>query len=408
LCIMGDSLPTKAEATAYIQEQQLQDRLAAALNQVVQERAPNATARIGEILMKVGHEQTNVQKLRDHFAMADTDGNGSIGIEELKVFQERIGEPLAAEELQAAFVSMGGADGREISFDAFAKWYQSARAKGGALSRKGDTYSTRAARTSRVSRASKECDSDLLSSFDKRACRIVEAGEVKTLEYRAFMEYPDENGVPQRISPWHDVPLYPAGGKEAGEVHMVVEIPKYSRAKYEIATGEDFNPIKQDVKKGRLREYNYGDMLFNYGCFPQTWEDPAHITKECDAHGDNDPIDAMEIGTQIVPMGSVLRVKVLGCLAMIDDGETDWKVICINTEDPLAKQLDTIGDVEAVIPGLIGVMREWLRNYKIVDGKPPNAFGLEEKALDKAFTLNVVDETHQFWRSLVAKGLKTV
>lgn len=51
-----------------------------------------------------------------------------------------------------------------------------------------------------------------------------------------------------------------------GEVHMVVEIPKYSRAKFEIATGEEFNPIKQDVKKGALRYYNYGDMLFN--CVP--------------------------------------------------------------------------------------------------------------------------------------------
>ena len=39
------------------------------------------------------------------------------------------------------------------------------------------------------------------------------------------------------------------------QVHMLVEIPKWSRAKFEIATGESFNPIKQDVKKGRLREY---------------------------------------------------------------------------------------------------------------------------------------------------------
>jgi inorganic pyrophosphatase len=28
-------------------------------------------------------------------------------------------------------------------------------------------------------------------------------------------------------------------------------------------------------------------------------------------------------------------VKVLGCLAMIDDGETDWKVFCIRVDDPL-------------------------------------------------------------------------
>ena len=33
--------------------------------------------------------------------------------------------------------------------------------------------------------------------------------------------------------------------------------------------------MKQDVKNGTLREYAYGDMLYNYGCLPQTWEDPA-------------------------------------------------------------------------------------------------------------------------------------
>lgn len=50
------------------------------------------------------------------------------------------------------------------------------------------------------------------------------------------------------------------------------QIPKWTRKKFEIATGEEFNPIKQDTKNGKLREYTYGDMLFNYGAFPQTWE----------------------------------------------------------------------------------------------------------------------------------------
>ena len=45
---------------------------------------------------------------------------------------------------------------------------------------------------------------------------------------------------------------------------------------------------------------------------------------------------------------------------MIDDGETDWKVICINAEDPLASQLNDIDDVERVLPGYIPVIREWL------------------------------------------------
>ena len=80
---------------------------------------------------------------------------------------------------------------------------------------------------------------------------------------------------------------------------------RWSRAKFEIATGEEFNPIKQDTKNGKLREYKYGDMLFNYGAFPQTWEDPAHISPDTGCAGDNDPIDACEIGTKMFRTGAV-------------------------------------------------------------------------------------------------------
>ena len=131
-------------------------------------------------------------------------------------------------------------------------------------------------------------------------------------------------------------------------------------------------------------------MCFNYGALPQTWEDPAHTSADTGFVGDNDPIDAMEIGYKMLRTGSVTKVKVLGCLAMIDDGETDWKVVCISTEDPLAEKLNDIDDVERVMPGYIGVMREWLRMYKVVDGKPKNEFGLQERAMDKAYTMGVV------------------
>ena len=118
--------------------------------------------------------------------------------------------------------------------------------------------------------------------------------------------------------------------------------------------------------------------------------------------------DAMEIGTKIQPTGAVVRVKVLGCLAMIDDGETDWKVVCVASEDPLAAQLHDIDDVERTMPGVIHAMREWLRQYKVVDGKPLNTFGLGEKAMDKAYTMTVIEETHQFWKAFVSKGHKVV
>ena len=44
----------------------------------------------------------------------------------------------------------------------------------------------------------------------------------------------------------------------------------------------------------------------------------------------------------------------------------------------------------------------------MVDGKPQNQFGLEEKALDRAYTLEVIAETHEFWKTLTSTGQKTV
>lgn len=44
---------------------------------------------------------------------------------------------------------------------------------------------------------------------------------------------------------------------------------------------EEKTPIKQDIKKGKLRFYPY-NINWNYGLLPQTWEDPAHHSAEVD------------------------------------------------------------------------------------------------------------------------------
>lgn len=58
-------------------------------------------------------------------------------------------------------------------------------------------------------------------------------------------------------------------------------------------------------------------------------------------------------------------------------------MIAIDVNDPLAKDLHDIADVESVLPGYISGIREWFRWYKTPDGKPLNAFGFDEKALNK-------------------------
>ena len=170
---------------------------------------------------------------------------------------------------------------------------------------------------------------------------------------------------------------------------------------FEIATKEPLNPIKQDEKKGELRAFKKGDIYFNYGCFPRTWEDPEFIHPDVGVGGDNDPLDVCEIGLRQISTGTVRPVKVLGVLCMIDEGEADWKVVAIDREDPWAEKLHDIEDVERMIPGILDSVREWFRTYKIPDGKPANKFALGEKFMNRSYAMGVVHETHQAWAKLV-------
>ncbi|KAJ1415982.1 inorganic pyrophosphatase [Ochromonadaceae sp. CCMP2298] len=219
------------------------------------------------------------------------------------------------------------------------------------------------------------------------------SGEHGTASYRVNFLDKDGNGS-RPISPWHDIPL-----RDGEYFNFITEIPKYTRAKYEVNTSEEGNPIAQDVKKGQLRDY-HGPIFWNYGCLPQTWEDPNVLHPEVGCKGDNDPLDVVEIGSQVLATGSVSRVKVLGALAMIDDGELDWKVLVIRVDDALAAELHDVADVEVKCPGTVSGIREWFRWYKSPDLKPLNRFGFNERCLSRAETLEVVEETHQYWKDL--------
>lgn len=229
-------------------------------------------------------------------------------------------------------------------------------------------------------------------------------GEENTQSYRIQAV---EKGVEGKkpVSLWHDVTLVhidPATERPTPYLNFICEIPKYSRKKFEIATDEIGNPIKQDEKKGQLREFKKGDIFFNYGCFPRTWEDPTHIHPDAmGCRGDNDPLDVCEIGLRIVQPADVRPVKVLGVLCMIDDGEADWKVITIDATDKWAPFLNDISDVEKQLPGTLNAVREWFRTYKIPDGKPPNKFGLNEKFMDKSYTMQIIKECNQAWKELI-------
>jgi inorganic pyrophosphatase len=124
-------------------------------------------------------------------------------------------------------------------------------------------------------------------------------GAPNTLEHRIFIE---KDGVP--LSPFHDIPLY--ANEQQTILNMIVEIPRWTNAKMEVSRcpvsllrssvtsvrapsilgtavtndwitqickEETLNPIKQDIKKNKLRYvrncFPHKGYLWNYGAFPQ-------------------------------------------------------------------------------------------------------------------------------------------
>jgi inorganic pyrophosphatase len=123
-------------------------------------------------------------------------------------------------------------------------------------------------------------------------------------------------------------------------------------------------------------------------CF-QTWEDPHYKNPDTHAKGDNDPLDACEIGRAVAKPGDVKQVKALGILGLIDSGETDWKVIVIDVHDPLAEKLHSLDDVEKHLPGLLDATRDWFRIYMVPDGYPPNEYAFDGKFRDAEYVLGL-------------------
>lgn len=228
-----------------------------------------------------------------------------------------------------------------------------------------------------------------------------ERGARNSIEYRLFFK----DGEGNAISAMHDIPMLAS----EGVYNMVVEVPRWTNAKMEIDLKSPLNPIKQDMKKGKLRFvancFPHHGYIWNYGAIPQTWEDPNHTDPSTNCKGDNDPIDVCEIGSTIHPRGSVLKVKVLGVFAMIDEGETDWKVIAIDVNDPLAENLNDINDVDKIMPGFLKATVEWFKIYKMPDGKPANEFAFNAEPKNKEFAENIIAGTHESWKKLMSKEI---
>ncbi|KAJ4289280.1 hypothetical protein N0V88_007031 [Collariella sp. IMI 366227] len=146
------------------------------------------------------------------------------------------------------------------------------------------------------------------------------SGRPFTKDFRVYIER-TKDGIP--VSLFHDIPLY--HDKEKGILNMVVEVPRWSNAKFEISRKHSLNPIKQDLlhhKKPRFvkNTFPYKGYIWNYGALPQVNLGESHHTHpDTHARGDNDPLDVCEIGHTVAKTGDIKHVKPLGILGLLDE-----------------------------------------------------------------------------------------
>lgn len=146
------------------------------------------------------------------------------------------------------------------------------------------------------------------------------------------------------LHPWHEASF----GEHAPQtVWGVIEIPRGSRAKYEI-----------DKKTGLLKIdrviYSSFHYPINYGFIPQTLGD------------DGDPLDILVLcSVDIAPL-CLVEARVIGNMQMIDTGLADDKIIAVAVNDPAVNHIKEVSEIPH---HFFSELKHFFEQYKFLENK---------------------------------------
>jgi inorganic pyrophosphatase len=171
-------------------------------------------------------------------------------------------------------------------------------------------------------------------------------------------------------NPWHSISV----GENAPEVvHAIIEIPRGSKAKFEIDKSSNL------VKLDRVL-YSAVHYPQNYGLIPQTY---------CE---DGDDLDVLVLCSEVLPPLCLVEVRVVGVMGMIDGGESDDKIIAVATKDP---NMSHIHDLKDVPEHTLAEIKQFFEEYKKLEKKKTvevTGFG------DKAQAIQVVKDSMDLFK----------
>lgn len=125
-------------------------------------------------------------------------------------------------------------------------------------------------------------------------------------------------------------------------INVIIEIRRGERNKYEV-----------DKESGMLMLDRVNITMLgyptDYGYVPDTL---------CE---DGDPLDALLVIDESVPHGVVVPARPIGVLNMIDDGESDEKLICVAADDNTKAHIKEVADLG---PEFAKIVEHYYAHYK--------------------------------------------
>jgi inorganic pyrophosphatase len=100
----------------------------------------------------------------------------------------------------------------------------------------------------------------------------------------------------------------------------------------------------------------YSSVIYptNYGFIPRTLGD------------DEDPLDVLVLMQEPVQPLSLLNVRPIGMMHMVDEGENDEKIICVHLDDPEYRAYEHHSELPE---HRLAELQRFFQDYKVLEGK---------------------------------------
>ncbi len=130
-------------------------------------------------------------------------------------------------------------------------------------------------------------------------------------------------------------------------MNVIIEIPRGSKNKYEIDKLTGLIALDRAMHTAQ-------DYPFDYGFVPRTYWD------------DGDALDVLVLTTYSLSPGVLVRVRPVAVMDMIDDGESDNKIIAVPAKDP---RWDDVQDLADVNKHTLKEIEHFFATYKKIQNK---------------------------------------